>query len=48
MKDLTRGSIVGHLTKLAAPIAFGTLLQTSLLYVEGYFVARLGKAAYFL
>jgi putative MATE family efflux protein len=45
MRDLTRGSIVGHLTKLAAPIAFGTLLQTSLLYVEGYFVARLGKAA---
>jgi putative MATE family efflux protein len=45
MKDLTRGSIVGHLTKLAAPISLGTLLQTSLLYVEGYFVARLGKAA---
>src|ERR1700726_2195771 len=45
MKDLARGSIVGHLTKLAAPIALGTLLQTSLLYVEGYFVARLGKSA---
>src|ERR1700676_4025653 len=45
MKDLTRGSIVGHLTKLAAPIALGTLLQTSLLYVEGYFVARLGQSA---
>jgi len=45
MKDLTRGSIAGHLATLAAPIAFGTLLQTSLLYVEGYFVARLGKSA---
>src|SRR6202047_2883675 len=45
MKDLARGSIVGHLLNLAAPIALGTLLQTSLLYVEGYFVARLGKSA---
>ena len=45
MQDLTRGSIGGHLTVLAAPIALGTLLQTSLLYVEGYFVAQLGKFA---
>jgi putative MATE family efflux protein len=45
MKNLTKGSIGGHLTVLAAPIALGTLLQTSLLYVEGYFVAQLGKFA---
>jgi putative MATE family efflux protein len=45
MKNLTRGSIVRHLTVLAAPIALGTLVQTSLLYVEGYFVARLGQSA---
>jgi putative MATE family efflux protein len=45
MRNLTKGSIPGHLGRLAAPIALGTLLQTSLLYVEGYFVAQIGKFA---
>ncbi len=45
MKDLTGGSIARHLAVLALPIGLGTLVQTSLLYVEGYFVAQLGKAA---
>jgi putative MATE family efflux protein len=45
MKDLTRGSIYGHLIAMAVPIAAGMLLQTLYLVVDLYFVAQLGEAA---
>ena len=45
MQDLTRGSITGHLIKLAVPIAVGMLFQTLYYLVDLYFVSRLGEAA---
>lgn len=45
MKDLTRGSITGHLIGIAIPIAAGMLIQTLYYFVDLYFVARLGDAA---
>ncbi|MDZ4672886.1 MAG: MATE family efflux transporter, partial [Gemmatimonadota bacterium] len=45
MRDLTQGSISGHLIRLAAPIAAGMVFQTLYYLVDLYFVARLGDAA---
>jgi len=45
VRDLTQGSISGHLIRLAAPIAAGMVFQTLYYLVDLYFVARLGDAA---
>lgn len=45
MKDLTQGSIAGHLVSLAVPTAAGMLFQTLYFFVDLYFVAELGDAA---
>ena len=45
MKDLTKGSIMGHLLAMAAPMAIGMLVQTLYMLVDLYFVARLGGPA---
>lgn len=45
MKDLTQGSIAGHLISLAVPTAAGMLFQTLYYFVDLYFVAALGEAA---
>lgn len=45
MQDLTKGSIAGHVTRLAAPIAAGMVFQTLYYLVDLYFVARLGDTA---
>jgi len=45
MRDLTQGSIRGHLIAMAIPITVGMLVQTLYLMVDLYFVSGLGKAA---
>ncbi len=45
MKDLTQGSIAGHLVSLAVPTAAGMLFQTLYYFVDLYFVAALGDSA---
>jgi putative MATE family efflux protein len=45
MKDLTQGSIPGHLVAMAVPMAIGMLVQTLYFMVDLYFVSRLGGAA---
>ncbi len=45
MKDLTQGSITGHLLTMAAPMAIGMLVQTLYFMVDLYFVSRLGGTA---
>jgi Na+-driven multidrug efflux pump len=45
MKDLTQGSIRGHILRMAAPIAVGMLVQTLYFLVDLYFVSRLGSDA---
>lgn len=45
MKDLTRGSIAGHLVAMAIPMAAGMVFQTLYYFVDLYFVAQLGDAA---
>ncbi len=45
MKDLTQGSIGGHLVRLAVPLAAGMVFQTLYYLVDLYFVAKLGDAA---
>lgn len=45
MKDLTEGSISGHLVSMAVPMAAGMLFQTLYYFVDLYFVAELGDAA---
>jgi putative MATE family efflux protein len=45
MKDLTTGSIGGHLASMSAQIAFGIVVQTMYFLVDLYFVSRLGDAA---
>ncbi|WP_228289702.1 MATE family efflux transporter [Shewanella cyperi] len=45
MKNLTQGSIVGHLTRMSVPIGIGMLIQTLYFLVDLYFVGRLGEAA---
>jgi len=45
VKDLTQGSITGHLLTMAAPMAIGMLVQTLYFMVDLYFVSRLGGTA---
>lgn len=45
MKDLTQGSIAGHLVAMAIPMALGMIFQTLYYFVDLYFVAQLGDAA---
>lgn len=45
MKDLTTGSIGGHLVSMAAPIAAGMVFSAAYFVVDLYFVAHLGAAA---
>lgn len=45
MRDLTQGSIRGHLIAMAMPITIGMLVQTLYLMVDLYFVSSLGKEA---
>jgi putative MATE family efflux protein len=45
MRDLTRGSIPGHILAMAAPMAIGMLVQTLYFMVDLYFVAQLGHTA---
>ncbi len=45
MKDLTEGSIAGHLIEMAMPMAIGMFVQTLYYLVDLYFVGRLGDAA---
>jgi putative MATE family efflux protein len=45
LRDLTTGSIGGHLLHMAAPIAAGMVFQTAYFLVDLYFVAHVGAAA---
>ena len=45
MRDLTQGSIRGHLIAMAMPITIGMLVQTLYLMVDLYFVSGIGKEA---
>jgi putative MATE family efflux protein len=45
MRDLTQGSIPRHLMSMAGFIGFGLIVQTMLLLVDLFFVARLGEHA---
>ena len=45
MKDLTQGSLVGHVLTMAAPIALGIVLVMLCQLVDLYFVGGLGDAA---
>ena len=45
MKDLTQGSIRGHIVAMATPIAVGMLVQTLYFLVDLYFVSRIGAHA---
>jgi putative MATE family efflux protein len=45
VKDLTRGSIVGHVVTMAAPIFVGIIMALPCQLVDLYFVAGLGDAA---
>ena len=45
MKDLTKGSIPGHIVTLATPLLVGMVAQIAYQLVDLYFVARIGAAA---
>ncbi|MGH6889088.1 MAG: MATE family efflux transporter [Rhizomicrobium sp.] len=45
MRDLTAGSIGGHLVRMAGPIAAAMMFQTAYFLVDLYFVAHVGAAA---
>ncbi len=45
LSDLTQGSLLRHLLKLAVPITFGYILQDAFNIVDMIFVGRLGPAA---
>jgi putative MATE family efflux protein len=45
MRDLTQGSLRGHLIAMAMPITIGMLVQTLYLMVDLYFVSGIGKEA---
>ena len=45
MHDLTKGSISGHIVRMATPIAAGMIFQTMYYLVDLFFVARLGGTA---
>ena len=45
MKDLTRGSIFGHVLTMALPLALGIFTQTAYQLVDLYFITKVGVAA---
>src|SRR6478735_1193658 len=45
MKDLTKGSVAGHIFQLSLFIAMSTTFQTLYFLADLYFVGRLGKEA---
>lgn len=45
MRDLTQGSVSGHLVAMAMPMAAGMICQTLYYFVDLYFIAQLGDAA---
>jgi len=45
MRDLTTGSIGGHLVRMTLPIMAGMIFQTAYFLVDLYFVAHIGPAA---
>ena len=45
MKDLTQGSLIGHVLTMAAPISLGIVLIMLCQLVDLYFVGGLGDAA---
>src|SRR6187200_3329979 len=45
MKDMTQGSINGHLARMAAFMLFGMMFQTLYYLVDLYFVAHVGSHA---
>jgi putative MATE family efflux protein len=45
MRDLTQGSVRGHLLTMGAPLMIGMLVQTLYYMVDLYFVSGLGKEA---
>jgi putative MATE family efflux protein len=45
VKDLTQGSIVGHIATMAMPLAIGMLAQIAYQLIDLYFVTQLGAAA---
>src|SRR5688572_23610882 len=45
MKDLTTGSIPGHITTMSITMAIGILVQTLYFFIDLYFVSKLGDAA---
>jgi putative MATE family efflux protein len=45
LRDLTTGSIGGHLIRMALPIMAGMIFQTAYFLVDLYFVAHIGAAA---
>lgn len=45
MRDLTHGSVAGHILSMATPMAAGMVFQTLYYFVDLYFVAQLGDAA---
>jgi putative MATE family efflux protein len=45
MKDLTTGSIAGHIAAMAVPMAATMVFQSLYFFVDLYFVSRLGDAA---
>jgi putative MATE family efflux protein len=45
MKDLSNGSIPGHITTMSITMAIGILVQTLYFFIDLYFVSKLGDAA---
>ena len=45
MRDLTKGSITGHLLTMGLFIAVAMLVQTAYFLIDLYFVSQIGKAA---
>jgi putative MATE family efflux protein len=45
MKDLSTGSIPGHITTMSVTMAIGILVQTLYFFIDLYFVSKLGDAA---
>ena len=45
MRDLTEGSIAGHIVRMAVPMAIGMIFQMLYQLIDLYFVAQIGDAA---
>src|SRR5688500_15641684 len=45
MKDLSTGSIPGHIATMSITMAIGILVQTLYFFIDLYFVSKLGDAA---